>query len=123
MQRGADIARLSADMTLIDDDISWVTEVRRMTRLAMEWVENNSQATAMVNTAILGSAAPGCLPPVQAALLHNGNTILILLSALATSSNEESKQRHPIRGPVPHRSEPFDKRLANHLTRLSRHED
>lgn len=82
MQRGADIARLSADIALLQDDITSVAQAKALALGAMTLIHNNYQLTIGANTAILGAAAIGLLSPITASLLHNGTTIGILLNAL-----------------------------------------
>lgn len=56
MQKGADIARMSADIALLEDNIARVTDAKTVANTTMR--------------------------PVAAATLHNGSTIAILLNAL-----------------------------------------
>jgi P-type E1-E2 ATPase len=82
MQRGADIARISADIALLKDDISAVAQARELSCSAMSLIHDNYRLTLGANTAILGAAAVGLLSPIAASVLHNGTTIGILLNAL-----------------------------------------
>nr|WP_304622901.1 heavy metal translocating P-type ATPase [Synechococcus sp. RSCCF101] len=100
MQRGADIAQLSADITLLEDDIGCVAEAMELAGCAMGRVQRNAEATVVVNTGLLISAALGGLTPVQASLLHNGSTLLVLLSALLAGS--ATSETGPATGQQPH---------------------
>ncbi|WP_307968574.1 hypothetical protein [Shewanella putrefaciens] len=82
MQKGADIARLSADIALLQDDITRVADAKELANLSMALIHDNYQLTLRANTGILGAAAVGLLSPVAASILHNGTTIGILLKAL-----------------------------------------
>ena len=82
MQKGADIARISADIALLQDDISRVADARELACAAMTLIHDNYRLTIGANTAILGAAAIGLLSPIVASVLHNGTTIGILLNAL-----------------------------------------
>lgn len=82
MHKGADIAKASADVVLLRDDISAVAEAKEIANATLQKVHNNFKATLGINSAILGAAALGWLSPVRTALLHNGTTIGLLLSAL-----------------------------------------
>ncbi|MGY3901607.1 heavy metal translocating P-type ATPase [Aeromonas lusitana] len=82
MQKGADIARISADIALLQDDISRVADARELACAAMGLIHDNYRITIGANTAILGAAAVGLLSPIVASVLHNGTTIGILLNAL-----------------------------------------
>ncbi|PIP00222.1 heavy metal translocating P-type ATPase [Pleomorphomonas carboxyditropha] len=82
MQRGADIARLTADIALLEDDIERIADAKEAANEAMRLIARNYKATVWLNTAILGAAAFGFLSPVATAVLHNGTTLGILLNAL-----------------------------------------
>lgn len=82
MQKGADIARLTADIALLEDEIERVADVRAAASAVMARIESNYRLTVGLNTAILSAAALGLLSPVGTAVLHNGTTIGILLNAL-----------------------------------------
>lgn len=82
MPRGADIARATADIVLMDDRLSAVADAREIAAKTMGLIRGNFNAAVGINTAILGGAIFGWLSPVASALLHNGTTIGILLNAL-----------------------------------------
>jgi len=82
MQRGADIARLTADIALLEDAIERVADAKAIAQAVMARIRGTYRLTVGLNTAILAGAALGALSPVATALLHNGTTIGILLDAL-----------------------------------------
>lgn len=82
MPRGADIARATADILLLDDRLSAVADARELATKTMHLIQNNFRAAIGINTGILAGAMGGALSPVASALLHNGTTIGILLNAL-----------------------------------------
>lgn len=82
MQKGADIARLTADVALLEDNIARVADAKDLANAAMARIAGNYRLTVGLNSAILGLAALGVLSPVATAVLHNGTTIGILLNAL-----------------------------------------
>jgi manganese/zinc-transporting P-type ATPase C len=82
MQKGADIARLTADIALLEDDLERVADAHATAVKAMRRITANHRLTVGLNTAILAAAGLGVLSPVATALLHNGTTIGILLNAL-----------------------------------------
>lgn len=82
MQKGADIARVTSDIALLEDRLSAVPEAKEIAYKAIELVESNYRWTVGANTAILGGAALGLFSPVATSILHNGTTIAILLNAL-----------------------------------------
>jgi P-type E1-E2 ATPase len=81
MQKGADVARLTADIALLEDDISRIADARALALAALRRISANYKLTVGLNTAILSAAALGLLTPVAASVLHNGSTIGILLNA------------------------------------------
>ena len=83
MPRGADIARATADIVLLDDRLSAVADARDIAGRTMRLIRTNFNLAVGINTAILGGAVLGWLSPVASAVLHNGTTIGILLNALA----------------------------------------
>lgn len=82
MARGADLARATAGILLMDDRLDAVAEAREMAGHAMGLIQANFRAAVGINTAVLAGASLGLLPPIGAALLHNGATIGVLLAAL-----------------------------------------
>ena len=82
MQRGADIARVSADVVLLEDDIGMVSYIKELADKTTQKVSQNYKATIGVNTAILTLATFGILNPVWTSVLHNGTTIGVLMNAL-----------------------------------------
>ncbi|MBK1611960.1 heavy metal translocating P-type ATPase [Rubrivivax gelatinosus] len=83
MHRGADVARLAADVVLLEDSIARVADAKALALATRQLIDSNFRLTMVLNTSILGAAALGVLSPVSASLLHNGSTIAILLRALA----------------------------------------
>lgn len=82
MQKGADIARLSADIALLEDNIAHVAKAKRIAQCTMGLIADNYKLAVGLNTGILGAAAFGKLSSASSSVLHNGSTITILLNAL-----------------------------------------
>jgi len=82
MQRGADLARLTSDIALLEDGIKCVADAKELANATIKRIDGNYRITIGANSAILGAAAFGLLSPVMASFLHNGTTIGILLNAL-----------------------------------------
>ena len=82
MPRGADIARATADILLMDDRLGAVADAREIAIKTMDLIRGNFRAAIGINTGILAGAIGGVLSPVASALLHNGTTIGILFNAL-----------------------------------------
>lgn len=83
MPRGADIARATADIVLMDDRLTAVANAREIAIRTMALIKSNFNLAVAVNTAVLAGAVLGWLSPVMSAVLHNGTTIGVLLRALS----------------------------------------
>lgn len=83
MPHGADIARATADIVLMDDRLTAIADARDIALRTMKLIRSNFNVAVGVNTALLAAAVSGRLSPVMSALLHNGTTIGVLLRALA----------------------------------------
>lgn len=92
MHKGADIAKASADVVLLRDDIAAVADAKEVANATLAKVNGNFKATLGINSAILGAAALGWLSPVRTALLHNGTTIGLLLNALGGVKIRDPKE-------------------------------
>jgi heavy metal translocating P-type ATPase len=93
MQKGADIARLTADIALLEDSIERVADAKDLANAAMARIASNYRLTVGLNTGILGLAALGVLAPISTAVLHNGATIGILLNALRSTTRGPALRR------------------------------
>lgn len=82
MQRGADLARLTSDIALLEDDIARVADAKAMANRTMQHIDSNFRLTVVANTGILAAAATGTINPITSSVMHNGSTIAILLNAL-----------------------------------------
>ncbi len=82
MSRGADIAKATADVSLLKDDISAVVEAKELANKTMQLINNNFNATVGINSGILAGATFGLFSPIVTAVLHNGTTIGLLLNSI-----------------------------------------
>ncbi|MDY6121439.1 MAG: heavy metal translocating P-type ATPase [Campylobacter sputorum] len=82
MQKGADIAKVTAGVSLLKDDIYSVAVAKELANKTMELIDKNFKATVLINSAILFGATIGRLSPVLTAALHNGTTIGLLLNSI-----------------------------------------
>ncbi len=73
---GADMAREAADVVLHGEGIGSLLEAVRLSRQAMSLVRQNVVLTSVPNAAALGLAVAGLMPPLGAAVLNNGSTLL-----------------------------------------------
>ncbi|WP_449255996.1 heavy metal translocating P-type ATPase [Bosea sp. (in: a-proteobacteria)] len=82
MHRGADMARMTADIVLLEDDIGRVADAAMLAHEVMRVISTSFRLTIGLNTSILLAAASGMLGPLATSVLHNGSTIAILLNVL-----------------------------------------
>lgn len=82
MSKGADIAKATADIGLLKDDIAAVAEVKELADKTMKLIHTNFNATVGINSMILGGATIGLFTPITTAVLHNGTTIGLLLNSM-----------------------------------------
>ncbi|SDG49319.1 heavy metal translocating P-type ATPase [Roseospirillum parvum] len=83
LPRGADIARATADVVLTADRLDAIPAIRTLAQRTLARIDTNFKLAAGINGLVMLGAALGRLPPAPAALLHNGTTVGVLLSALA----------------------------------------
>ncbi|MEG6508991.1 heavy metal translocating P-type ATPase [Methyloligella sp. 2.7D] len=89
MPRGADIARATADIVLLRDDLAMVGDAREAAQTAMAVIRSNFRAAIGINTGLYVLASLGWLRPVAAAILHNGTTLALLGRALSATDFPE----------------------------------
>ncbi len=82
MSKGADIAKATADIGLLKDDIEAVVEVKELSLKTMKLINNNFNATVGINSIILVGATVGLFKPLTTAILHNGTTIGLLANSM-----------------------------------------
>ena len=82
MSKGADIAKATADISLLKDDISCVVEAKEYANKTMSLINTNFNATVGINSGILAGATFGLFSPIVTAVLHNGTTIGLLLNSI-----------------------------------------
>ncbi len=82
MSKGAQIAKASADISLLKDDIACISNALELAQDTMKLIKSNFNVTVAANSAILASATMGYINPITTAVLHNGTTVGILLNAI-----------------------------------------
>lgn len=91
MPKGADIARATADIVLLDDRLTAVADALEIAQGTMKLIKSNFNLAVGINTGLLAGAVFGLINPVMSALLHNGTTIGVLLRALAGAKVTNNK--------------------------------
>lgn len=94
MSRGAELARATADVVLLEDRLALLGDAVDISQRTMRLVLNNYRAAIGINTGVMIGAALGWLSPVGTAVLHNGTTVGLLLKALRGLGGPGA-QRHP----------------------------
>lgn len=82
MPRGADLARATADVVLLRDQISDVVESRALASDTIRLIRSNFRWAVILNTLLFLAATTGRTSPVVSAVAHNGVTIGTLVRAL-----------------------------------------
>jgi P-type E1-E2 ATPase len=82
MSKGADIAKATADIGLLKDDLVAIAEVKELANKTMKLIKYNFNATVGINSLILTGATIGLFTPITTAVLHNGTTIGLLFNSM-----------------------------------------
>jgi Cu2+-exporting ATPase len=80
--RGVDLARETAEVILLGDDLDLLITAVRLSREAMSIVRQNIGLVALPNSAGLALATLGRLTPLTATFVNNGSTLLAGANAL-----------------------------------------
>ncbi len=88
MPDGADLARESAQVVLLEDDLTTLLTARDFAVQNQVVLKNSFYATVGANSLILLLASLGKISPVSSALLHNTSTIGILAYAAKAASKK-----------------------------------
>ncbi len=78
MPKGADLARESAQMVLLEEDLGMLLIARDMAMQTQKVLKNSFYSTVSINSLILLFASLGKLNPAASAFLHNVGTVGIL---------------------------------------------
>jgi len=81
MGSGTDVAKESADIVLIGDDLLKFVETLRLSRRTRNTIIQNFVGTVVVDTVGIGLAAAGFLTPAMAAFIHVASELLFILNA------------------------------------------
>lgn len=85
MPNGAELARATASVTLLEDNLSLLPEALSITQKTMQLIKTNYQATVGINSVLLLGAAAGWISPVTTSIVHNSTTLGVLYRALKRS--------------------------------------
>ncbi|MGK0288760.1 MAG: heavy metal translocating P-type ATPase [bacterium] len=82
LPHGADIAKETADVLLINGKLNSIIEGRRISNRAISRVKQNFYYISTVNTSLIFMSMAGVIPPILSALIHNATTILVSANSL-----------------------------------------
>jgi heavy metal translocating P-type ATPase len=102
MGAGTDVARESADVVLIGNDLMKFVETVRVARDCRRIILQNFYGTLVVDTIGIGLAAAGYLNPLLAAFIHVASELTFILNSTRLLPPRESKHiAEPAETPVP----------------------
>ena len=81
MGSGTDVARESADVILLGNDLLRLVELLKIARCCRRIILTNFAGTLLVDTVGVGLAAFGFLGPVLAAIIHVSSELLFILNS------------------------------------------
>lgn len=79
---GTDAALETADIALMDDDISKIPFLIRLSRRMLRTIKWNIAFGFAFNTVAVAASGAGLLSPIAGALVHNAGTILVVFSSV-----------------------------------------
>ena len=78
---GSDIAIDAADIALVNDDITELPHLLRLSKRMMTTIKLNIAFSMCLNFLAIGLAIPGILGPVIGALVHNAGSVLVIINS------------------------------------------
>lgn len=82
MKHGADIAKATCDILLLERGLDGIIEVRKIAQDAMSRIQRNFRYIIGINTALIGLGIGGIISPVFSAFAHNIATVIVSASTL-----------------------------------------
>ncbi|WP_437962501.1 heavy metal translocating P-type ATPase (plasmid) [Sorangium sp. So ce119] len=95
---GAEIARETAGVVLVEDDLSKLVEAIDISRAAMRIIHQNFSMILAVNAAAYALSIPGLLNPVMATLMNNGSAVLACVNGLRPLMAAPRRRSRAVRG-------------------------
>ncbi|MDO5726091.1 MAG: heavy metal translocating P-type ATPase [Tissierellia bacterium] len=77
LKDSSDIAREVADITLLRDDLNQLTELRSLSQMMLNRIDNNLKTIIGFNSGLMLLGLFGFMSPTSIAILHNASTVLI----------------------------------------------
>ncbi len=82
MPKGADLARATAEVVLLNDNLQHIVYAHQLSRRTLQLIKSHFYLSTSVNTAVIIGASFGWFRPALASFLHNGMTIAVLINAM-----------------------------------------
>ncbi len=79
---GSDVARETADVVLMDNNLQGLSDAIAIARQAMQLIDQNTKIVAIPNLGAMLLAITTGIPPIAATLVNNGSTIVAGLNGL-----------------------------------------
>lgn len=95
---GSDVAVETADAVLVEDDISKIPYLFRLTRKVMSKIKMNLTAAMVINITAVVLSIAGILNPVTGALWHNCGSVFVIVNAATLLAYRDQKGTN--QGPV-----------------------
>jgi len=97
---GTDVALETADIALMNDDISKIPFLIRLSRRMLKLIKYNIAFGLLFNLAAVLASGGGFLTPIMGALVHNIGSVLVVLSSASMAFTSEK----PLLATVPENS-------------------
>lgn len=82
MKHGADIAKETCDVLLLDGSLLAIIDVIKISRKVIKTIRNNFRYIVGINTGLIALGLSGALSPAISALTHNAVTIMAAMNSL-----------------------------------------
>ena len=93
MSDASDIAKETADITLISSDLNDLIKLRNLSTKLMKRISRNYRFIISFNTALLVLGFIGTITPSASALLHNASTMAICAKSMTKLDKKDKKQK------------------------------
>ncbi len=84
MCKGSDVAREVADITLTEDGLNSIVNIRQLSTALMKRINNNFNFIVEFNAGLIALGVSGIIPPSTLALLHNASTMIISANSMTS---------------------------------------
>lgn len=96
LNHGADIAKETCDILLLDVPLDGLIDAREIAQDAMSRIKKNFRHIIGINSALIGLGILGAISPVASVFIHNATTILVSANSLKPYRISSYHQREKI---------------------------